>query len=98
MTYKVSYLDPDHKAKARAKGKPIVVSLSDRPKLGGVRSGVAYDPKTDYYYVACHTRVGVPSRRYRRVNPVGAGVRTYGPPYRRRAHHGGADDHTVGSG
>jgi hypothetical protein len=69
MTYKVSYLDPDHKAKARAKGKPIVVSLSDRPKLGGVRSGVAYDPKTDYYYVACHTRVGVPPRRYRRFTP-----------------------------
>lgn len=44
MTYKVPVLDRAHKAKARATGNPLVVSLSDRLDLGGVRSGIAYDP------------------------------------------------------
>jgi hypothetical protein len=69
MTYKVSYLDPDHKAKALAEGRWLVVSLSDRPKLGWVRSGVAYDPKTNYYYAVCHASVGVPPHRFRSFDP-----------------------------
>jgi hypothetical protein len=70
MTYKVSVLDRAHKAKARASGKPLVVSLSDRPDLGWVRSGIAYDPETDYYYVVCHDSVGVPPRRFRSFAPA----------------------------
>jgi hypothetical protein len=70
MTYKVSYLDSDHKAKARAEGKWLVVSLSDRTKLGGVRSGIAYAPKTDSYFVVCHASVGVPPRRFRSFKPA----------------------------
>jgi hypothetical protein len=62
MANKESYLDRDHKAKARAEGEWRVVSLSDRPKLGGVRSGIAYDPKTDAYFVVCHASVSVAPR------------------------------------
>jgi hypothetical protein len=70
MTYKVPELDRDHKAKAQAEGTWRVVSLSDRPKLGWVRSGIAYDPKTDSYFVACHASVGVPPRRFRLFEPA----------------------------
>jgi hypothetical protein len=70
MTYKVSWLDSDHKTKARADGKWRVVSLSDRPKLGCIRSGIAYDPETDAYYVVCHGSVGVPPRRFPSFEPA----------------------------
>jgi hypothetical protein len=70
MTYKVSVLDRAHKAKARAMEKPLVVSLSDRLDLGWVRSGIAYDPETDYYYVVFHESVGVPPCRFRSFAPA----------------------------
>ena len=79
MTHKVSYLDRDHKAKAQAEGKWRVVSLSDRPKLGGVRSGIAYDPKTDNYYVVCQASVDVPPRRFRSFEPALEFARTGTP-------------------
>jgi hypothetical protein len=79
MTYKVSDRDPDHKAKARAEAKWLVVSLSDRLKLGWVRSGIAYDPKTDCYFVVCHASVGVAPRRFRSFWPALEFARTGSP-------------------
>jgi hypothetical protein len=70
MPYKVSELDRDHKAKAQAEGEWRVVSLSDRPKLGWVRSGIAYDPTTDSYFAVCHASVGVAPHRFRSFEPA----------------------------
>jgi hypothetical protein len=51
---------PRPQGEGASEGKWLVVSLSDRPKLGWVRSGIAYDPKTDSYVVVCHDSVGAP--------------------------------------
>jgi hypothetical protein len=79
MTYKVSQRDPNHKARARDSDKPLVVSLSERPKLRRVRSGIAYDAKTDSYVVVCHASVGVPPRRFRSFGPALEFARTGNP-------------------
>ena len=76
---KVSELDRDHKAKARADGKWRVVSLSDRPKLGWVRSGIAYDPRTDSYFVVCHASIDVPPHRFGSFEPALEFARTGNP-------------------
>ena len=70
MPDKVPVLDRDHKATAQAASTWRIVSLSDRPKLGSVRSGVAYDPVTDSYFVVCHASVGVAPRRFQAFKPA----------------------------